>query len=70
MTGIFFLFWQFVEIKGNLFKRLDKNNLCQITYGDIKERFHYLVLLLFVFIRNMKDMHWSWGESGVGAVNC
>ncbi|CAL1539217.1 unnamed protein product [Lymnaea stagnalis] len=50
----------FVEIKGNLFKRLDKNNLCQITYGDVKERFHYLVLLLFVFIRNMKELQWSW----------
>ncbi|XP_059172567.1 transmembrane anterior posterior transformation protein 1 homolog [Physella acuta] len=50
----------FVEIKGNLFKRLDKNNLCQITYSDVKERFHYLVLLLFVFIRNMKELQWSW----------
>ncbi|XP_012942570.1 transmembrane anterior posterior transformation protein 1 homolog [Aplysia californica] len=50
----------FVEIKGNLFKRLDKNNLCQITYGDVKERFHYLVLLLFVFIRNMKELQWNW----------
>ncbi|KAH9520264.1 Transmembrane anterior posterior transformation protein 1 [Bulinus truncatus] len=50
----------FVEIKGNLFKRLDKNNLCQITYSDVKERFHYLVLLLFVFIRNMKELQWKW----------
>ncbi|CAG5123456.1 unnamed protein product [Candidula unifasciata] len=50
----------FVEIKGNLFKRLDKNNLCQITYSDVRERFHYLVILLFIFIRNLEGYKWNW----------
>ncbi|BFZ01089.1 hypothetical protein BsWGS_04128 [Bradybaena similaris] len=50
----------FVEIKGNLFKRLDKNNLCQITYSDVRERFHYLVILLFIFIRNLEGYKWDW----------
>ncbi|RUS72761.1 hypothetical protein EGW08_019479 [Elysia chlorotica] len=50
----------FVEIKVNVFKRVDKTNLCQITYSDVRERFHYLVLLFFVFVRNMKELQWNW----------
>lgn len=50
----------FVEIKVNVFKRVDKTNLCQITYSDVRERFHYMVLLFFVFVRNMKELQWNW----------
>ena len=53
---------QFVEIKVNVFKRVDKTNLCQITYSDVRERFHYMVLLFFVFVRNMKELQWNWGK--------
>ncbi|KAK7110886.1 transmembrane anterior posterior transformation protein 1 homolog [Littorina saxatilis] len=49
----------FVEIKGNLFKRMDKNNLLQISCSDVKERFHLAVLLFVVFIRNMTEFNWN-----------
>ncbi|KAK6185588.1 hypothetical protein SNE40_007789 [Patella caerulea] len=49
----------FVEIKGNLFKRLDRNHLFHISCGDIKERFHYAILLSVVFIRNMTEFSWN-----------
>ncbi|XP_046338085.2 transmembrane anterior posterior transformation protein 1 homolog [Haliotis rufescens] len=49
----------FVEIKGSLFKRVDKNNLFQISCSDVKERFHYCILLGIVFIRNMAEFAWN-----------
>ncbi|ESO95163.1 hypothetical protein LOTGIDRAFT_82778, partial [Lottia gigantea] len=49
----------FVEIKGNLFKRLDRNHLFHISCGDIKERFHWALLLSIVFIRNMTEFSWN-----------
>ncbi|XP_052226013.1 transmembrane anterior posterior transformation protein 1 homolog isoform X2 [Dreissena polymorpha] len=47
------------EIKSNLFKRVDKNNLYQISCSDVKERFHYVVLLFVVCIRNMNEVAWD-----------
>ncbi|XP_076435905.1 transmembrane anterior posterior transformation protein 1 homolog [Babylonia areolata] len=49
----------FVEIKGSLFKRMDKNNLQQISCSDVKERFHYFILLFVVFVRNMTEFQWN-----------
>ncbi|XP_041368796.1 transmembrane anterior posterior transformation protein 1 homolog isoform X2 [Gigantopelta aegis] len=49
----------FVEIKGSLFKRVDKNNLFQISCSDVKERFHYAILLSVVFVRNMAEFSWN-----------
>ncbi|KAL8580812.1 hypothetical protein ACOMHN_017316 [Nucella lapillus] len=49
----------FVEIKASLFKRMDLNNLQQISCSDVKERFHYSVLLFVVFVRNMTEFQWN-----------
>ncbi|KAL3863661.1 hypothetical protein ACJMK2_005409, partial [Sinanodonta woodiana] len=49
----------FVEIKSNLFRKVDTKNLYQISCSDVKERFHYIILLLVVFIRNMSEVNWD-----------
>ncbi|CAK8689722.1 transmembrane anterior posterior transformation protein 1 homolog [Clavelina lepadiformis] len=50
----------FVEIKGTVFKKYDKNNLFQISCSDVRERFHYLVLMLIVLLRNMQQYSWNY----------
>jgi len=50
---------QFVEIKGSVFKRVEKNNLFQISCSDARERFHYVNLILIVFMRNMTELNWD-----------
>lgn len=49
----------FVEIKGSLFRHVDRNNLQQISCSDVKERFHYASLLLVVFVVNMAEFNWN-----------
>ncbi|XP_014067339.2 transmembrane anterior posterior transformation protein 1 homolog isoform X1 [Salmo salar] len=49
----------FVEIKGSVFKKFEKNNLFQMSNSDIKERFTSYVLLLIVCLRNMEQFSWS-----------
>ncbi|XP_052010367.1 transmembrane anterior posterior transformation protein 1 homolog isoform X3 [Xyrauchen texanus] len=49
----------FVEIKGSVFKKFEKNNLFQMSNSDIKERFTHYVLLLIVCLRNMEQFSWS-----------
>lgn len=49
----------FVEIKINVFKRVDKKNLFQISCSDARERFQYFILLFVVFIRNMAEFSWN-----------
>lgn len=49
----------FVEIKSNLFKKVDTNHLYQISCSDAKERFHYVLLLTIVCIRNMTEVAWN-----------
>ncbi|XP_061185893.1 transmembrane anterior posterior transformation protein 1 homolog [Saccostrea echinata] len=49
----------FVEIKGSLFKKIDKGFLYHISCSDVKERFLYIVLLGIVFIRNMTEFSWD-----------
>lgn len=56
-----FLCVQFVEIKSSLFKHVDHNSLLYISCSDVKERFHYSILLLVVFVRNMTEFHWNPG---------
>uniref|UniRef100_T1H3U6 Uncharacterized protein n=1 Tax=Megaselia scalaris TaxID=36166 RepID=T1H3U6_MEGSC len=41
----------FVELKGSVFKKFDKNNLFQLTCSDVRERFHLSVLLFIVVIQ-------------------
>ncbi|PIK49350.1 putative transmembrane anterior posterior transformation protein 1-like isoform X1 [Apostichopus japonicus] len=49
----------FVELKGSVFKKFDKYNLFQMTCSDVRERYHYMVLFMFVFLRNMNEFSWS-----------
>ncbi|XP_011637858.1 protein TAPT1 homolog isoform X1 [Pogonomyrmex barbatus] len=48
----------FVELKGSVFKKFDKNNLFQLSCADIKERFHLIILLLAVSLQTMKEYAW------------
>ncbi|XP_027863984.1 transmembrane anterior posterior transformation protein 1 homolog isoform X2 [Xiphophorus couchianus] len=49
----------FVEIKGSVFKKFEKNNLFQMSNSDIKERFTSYVLLIIVCLRNMEQFSWN-----------
>uniref|UniRef100_A0A4W3HWJ1 Transmembrane anterior posterior transformation 1a n=1 Tax=Callorhinchus milii TaxID=7868 RepID=A0A4W3HWJ1_CALMI len=49
----------FVEIKGSVFKKFEKNNLFQMSNSDIRERFTNYVLLLIVCLRNMEQFSWN-----------
>ncbi|THH09808.1 hypothetical protein EW145_g1766 [Phellinidium pouzarii] len=50
---------QFVEIKGSVFKKFEKDNLFQITCADIVERFTISLMLFAVALRNMIEMYGS-----------
>lgn len=50
--------FQFVELKGGVFKKFDKNNLFQVSCSDVRERFHLIVLLFIVAIQTMKEYSW------------
>ncbi|CEL54096.1 Protein TAPT1 homolog OS=Schizosaccharomyces pombe (strain 972 / ATCC 24843) GN=SPBC13G1,05 PE=1 SV=1 [Rhizoctonia solani AG-1 IB] len=47
---------QFVEIKGSVFKKFEKDNLFQITCADIVERFQLSLMLLVVALRNVIEL--------------
>ncbi|KAG8745403.1 hypothetical protein FRC10_008113 [Ceratobasidium sp. 414] len=47
---------QFVEIKGSVFKKFEKDNLFQITCADIVERFQLSLMLLAVALRNLIEL--------------
>lgn len=47
---------QFVEIKGTVFKKFEKENLFQITCADIVERFQLWLMLLIIAMRNMVEV--------------
>ncbi|XP_053681291.1 protein TAPT1 homolog [Anopheles nili] len=49
----------FVELKGSVFKKFDKNNLFQLSCSDVRERFHLSVLMLIVLIQTMKEFSWK-----------
>lgn len=49
----------FVELKGSVFKKFDKNNLFQLSCSDVRERFHLAILLLIVVIQTMKEFSWK-----------
>ncbi|EGD76007.1 hypothetical protein PTSG_11633 [Salpingoeca rosetta] len=50
---------QFLEIKGTVFKRLDKSGLFQYTCADMRERFQYICVLSLIGVRNMAGYHWD-----------
>nr|XP_023648050.1 transmembrane anterior posterior transformation protein 1 homolog [Paramormyrops kingsleyae] len=49
----------FVEIKGSVFKKFEKNNLFRMSNSDIKERFTNYILVLIVCLRNMEQFSWN-----------
>uniref|UniRef100_A0A1Q3FXG3 Putative membrane protein n=1 Tax=Culex tarsalis TaxID=7177 RepID=A0A1Q3FXG3_CULTA len=49
----------FVELKGSVFKKFDKNNLFQLSCSDVRERFHLTILMLIVLIQTMKEFSWK-----------
>lgn len=60
----------FVELKGSVFKKFDKNNLFQLTCSDVRERFHLAVLLFIVMIQTMKEFDWSMNQFCVMIPDC
>ncbi|XP_058452576.1 protein TAPT1 homolog [Malaya genurostris] len=49
----------FVELKGSVFKKFDKNNLFQLSCSDVRERFNLTILMLIVLIQTMKEFSWK-----------
>ncbi|KXT07452.1 hypothetical protein AC578_514 [Pseudocercospora eumusae] len=47
---------QFVEIKGAVFKKFEKENLFQMTCADVVERFQLLLMLLIIALRNIVEV--------------
>lgn len=60
----------FVELKGSVFKKFDKNNLFQLTCSDVRERVHLTVLLFVVVIQTMKEFNWCSEQFLVLASDC
>ena len=53
---------QFVEIKSTVFKRIEKENLFQLTCADIVERFQLWLMLMIIAARNVIETN-SLGSS-------
>lgn len=49
----------FVELKGSVFKKFGKPNLFQMACSDVRERFHIMIILSMVVIRNMMAVNWK-----------
>jgi len=47
---------QFVEIKGTVFKKFEKENLFQLTCADVVERFQLWLMLLIIAMRNVVEV--------------
>ncbi|PWN17893.1 DUF747-domain-containing protein [Microstroma glucosiphilum] len=47
---------QFVEIKGSVFKKFEKENLFQMTCADIVERFQLTLILFAIGVRNLIEV--------------
>ncbi|KAF2760267.1 DUF747-domain-containing protein [Pseudovirgaria hyperparasitica] len=47
---------QFVEIKGTVFKKFEKENLFQMTCADIVERFQLSLMLSIIVLRNVFEV--------------
>lgn len=60
----------FVELKGSVFKKFDKNNLFQLTCSDVRERVHLTVLLFVVVIQTMREFNWSSEQFLILATDC
>ncbi|TPX78106.1 hypothetical protein CcCBS67573_g00620 [Chytriomyces confervae] len=47
---------QFIEIKGSVFKRFERENLFQLSCADIVERFQLSVFILIICLRNYVEL--------------
>jgi hypothetical protein len=47
---------QFVEVKGSVFKKYERENMFQLTCADIVERFQLTVFLMIVGVRNYLEL--------------
>ncbi|RIB05025.1 eukaryotic membrane protein family-domain-containing protein [Gigaspora rosea] len=50
---------QFIEIKGSVFKRFEKENLFQLSCSDIVERFQLALFLTVITVRNLIELSGS-----------
>lgn len=62
--------FQFVELKGSVFRKFDKNNLFQLSCSDVRERFHLTMLLLAVSLQTMKEYAWRSDRLAVLLPDC
>ena len=62
LIGLTWFLFQFVELKGAVFKKFDKNNLFQVSCSDVRERFHLFALLFVVVVQTMKEYGWKEGK--------
>ncbi|VVC96755.1 unnamed protein product [Leptidea sinapis] len=60
----------FVELKGSVFKKFDKNNLFQVSCSDVRERLHLSVLLFIVVLQTMKEFTWKEERFWILAPDC
>lgn len=60
----------FVELKGMVFKKFEKNNLFHMSCSDARERHHYLILLIIVMIQTLKEYNWNEAQFFVLLPNC
>jgi hypothetical protein len=57
---------QFVEIKGSVFKKFEKENLFQLSCSDIVERFQLSVFLVIITARNLIQLNASYLNTLMG----
>ena len=58
---------QFVEIKSTVFKKIEKDNLFQLTCADVVERFQLWLMLIIIASRNIIETNsLSAGSGGSG----
>ncbi|XP_030756787.1 protein TAPT1 homolog [Sitophilus oryzae] len=60
----------FVELKGSVFKKFDKNNLFQVSCSDVRERFHLVILLFIVILQTLREYSWKIDNVWVLLVDC
>jgi hypothetical protein len=47
---------QFVEIKSTVFKKIEKDNLFQLTCADVVERFQLWLMMMIIALRNIVEV--------------
>lgn len=60
---------QFVEVKSTVFKKIEKDNLFQLTCADIVERFQLWLMLIIIALRNFVEVGGYGDIPGDGAAS-